>query len=248
MDYGRLDVTEKELLDLIQSDEFRGRLGRAARLTMQTGHETGFRLYRDVERAADYLSPVVEGGTDEIDSRVYDEWERETLPDWPTENGSDGPTENGFYLLLFHFHPEFGEPLQLSYTDILLTDSSYDFETRPIVGIGNVDKHRHGYVTLLQRTFSGGMADEYGNEIAAEVWDKFQRAKEQWQDGAFARCLEVPGYLKADALLFDIPPRSHRATIRNPEVITRFAYSIDLGNSGLEGYAQWQARARDTNL
>ena len=214
----RVEVTREELLAIGQSEEFRLRLGRSARTTMRTGHESAFSLYRHLERGRDYWSPVIKGSTDEVARRAFDPWKETICP--------DPLAEPGFYLLEIHVHPESREPLALSEDDVFLMDSSVStYETRPLIGIGSIDEKKYGYVLLLQRTCRGDLWDN--RSMVEQFWQNYQEAWDYWGRNGFARMLEVPGYIKADLLRFRLTTGSAHAEIANPGVLTRFAYTID---------------------
>ena len=62
-----MEVTGDELVRIVKSKDFRSRLAEAAKITMRTGHESEFRLYREIYQDQDRFTPVFEGGTGSTD-------------------------------------------------------------------------------------------------------------------------------------------------------------------------------------
>ncbi len=127
-------VTGEELIQLVTSETFERRLGKAAQITVRTGHESGFTVFRYLAGKPDYLSPVIEGTTDELPAEC-----------------SVGPAHS-FDLFGQHFHPfpDHMDALCVSRSDVHGMHSLYG--ERPIRAIGSIGEDRAGYLLLLQRT------------------------------------------------------------------------------------------------
>jgi len=187
-----------ELVSLVKSREFRSRLAEAARITMRTGHESGFRNYRDLHTAKRYWSPVIEGGTDEVPGHLYRAWEETAVPEVLN-------TRELYPLFDFHFHPEFPE-LKLSYHDLDLVKSpAWERDVRPAVGIGNVSNDGYGNILFLrQLTATPSIDSEF---VTEQAWAAYEPVEGLPLSSEYANALAIPGYLRACVSPFRVSAR-----------------------------------------
>lgn len=211
-----IEITGRDLVELVTSASFQLNLARAARYTARTGHESGFSEYMDVEERATYSTDVIKGAPAHIDIPPYQEWAA-------AERGK--ANAKGFDLLKLHFHtydPRF-QPLGLSESDFYaLENRPFDgFDVRTIAAIGRVGGQK-GELVLLQRTcqdlaFGGSLAEQLEDTAAAEsaygTLDQFVRA------------LEIPGFTQADILRFSLPSCDGSARVENPDVLGRYGHT-----------------------
>ncbi len=156
-------LSGSELVDLVKSREFRSRLAEAARITMRTGYESGFRHYLDLDANKRYWTPVFKGERDELPSQRYSDWKSHTIPSWPADRCVE--------LLTFHTHPDADRELGLSYDDLrLILDGDSDFDLRPLIAIAGVTESTSAHLLLLRRTCDHERALGLLPVILDEMW------------------------------------------------------------------------------
>lgn len=218
MKFDQVIVRPDELVEQFTSLKFRTLLAKAARTTMRTGYETSLALYQNARTRNYEWEDVRVGGTD-CAQRTDD------------IDLSFGRDENHFRVFDLHFHPGTGRyASRPSVGDLeTLNAEGNPFETRPILGIGFVDRYRAGHVSLFQRTFTGRLQHEDGIvEQVLETYDRAIASQEPNDTGDILRTLEIPGVLKTGLVRFADTRGDHAmATILNPDELPRFAYTLD---------------------
>ena len=219
----RIGAGQKELAKLIQSDAFTARLGQAAVTTQRSGYETGFIVYREPGCVVDYLTPVVTGTTDLLDTQLDYQSIRASIP---------RPLESLYVLLDVHFHPECDTLPIPSDRDlnVLNSSSEQNFDDRPLLGTATVDDMLQGYLLLMQRRYAGLIGPTSVGEELRERCDKAHELKDVRQLGPH---LTIPGFIEAITLGFQVCTRTTRARLNDPSRVRRFAYSIDCPARGL---------------
>jgi hypothetical protein len=103
MDKPIAPVTAESLWQLVRSARFVWRLSQAAGYTRNTGYESEFLVARELYRGTYYVSDLIEGGTQSIDSEamIYTEGVDEEL-----FVGQRIPAENCYRFFDLHFHPD----------------------------------------------------------------------------------------------------------------------------------------------
>ncbi|KAA0238479.1 MAG: hypothetical protein HS102_07920 [Planctomycetia bacterium] len=212
-----MEVSGDELVKIVQSKEFRYRLAKAARITMRTGHESGFAVYREPQSINHYWTPVFEGDTVSIEGEVYKAWERREFSQYPDHDAFD--------LLKLHFHTAEDGNILPSDHDLLLLDSySFNYATRPIIGVAGV-RLNEGHILLLQKIFTGSVRQTWCS-IAGELADRLPHLEMEQDPHELSKQLSLPGYIHAACLPFRLVPGPIRATLDSPFLMNRFAYSL----------------------
>lgn len=207
-------VHAKDLAELVESSAFRYRLGRAARITMQTGYETGFELLHDQDRDKTILTPVFTGMTDRLDPYEYT-----TYHDNPAAQGPWWANDTA-WLLRLHFHTGPSGPLQISTHDAL-TLQNYDSRYHPpVIAVGTVSDSGSGEIVLLQHQCGGPLGDqvvELADEINKGLWE--HRSDDCYDSNGF---FDVFGSTMASAVRFERSGRWPYTDIHNVKNLTKF--------------------------
>ena len=213
---GKYNVTGRELVALVESEDFRTRLATAANITMRTGHESGFSVYRDLAQGVDLFTPTFEGTTDSLPREEHSDWKRRTIPQWPYDQGD--------WLLDLHFHPEYDEPLAVSQGDLFQLDgASPDFNFRPIVAIGTVTPDGDCCLLLLQKSSSKPIIE---HAALLDECLEIIRSNDLNYGCQDSHWPQLPNYIKSEVLQARCEPRQSPANLQNSYVMNRFAYSI----------------------
>lgn len=155
MNKGLSEVREDDVIKLFRSIPFRGSLRQAGGFTKQTGHESGFRVVRDLYSGTCYFSKVVKGTTvgfgnheDEIDNFEF--------------KGQNVPFKRCHAFLDLHFHPEITKYPVPSYDDLLDSEADIEnyktherIEVCPIMAISHILNDDTVISLLYQKKFSG---------------------------------------------------------------------------------------------
>jgi len=146
-DVEKVEISGKEFLAILNSQDFLKALKTASRETQKSGHEAGFHMQIDKDKSCQ-VSEVTEGGTDFMQHKY-----QEDMDGYHRE-----PT--GSFMDL-HFHPDIRGAIEPSATDLNL---SRDFA---LLGIGGVKKDGNVDVLLIRK--KSFISD---NEISENI-DKF---------------------------------------------------------------------------
>ena len=206
-----------ELVNLVNSRDFRSRLAEAARRTVSTNREAGFQYYQDIDNKDELWSPVIEGYVHEIPHEFF--------TDWMIDNLRDDSNGNCHELLSLHIHTYPASGLALSSEDVELTCSPAcdEYDVRPVIMVGALDPTNmtRGHLLSMQRTDREPYP--YATEVLHEAWKRVVAVEKDWPSSRVADALEVPGYLKAAVVPFYTTPQSDLADIVLTDAFRRLA-------------------------
>lgn len=164
-DYEELEPITGELLaNMFREDKFRSLLRRSAMHLMKTGHEVGFKVYRDIEDKLHY-SQLKKGLTDQVRLNQPD-----TLPNALQLERKFGPRFQylslGVYEIFnLHFHPLPDTPPVPSLGDLKSLRRSRHtsrciVDYNPVSAIGVMDLEKKGDLLLIQENAASPLLGE----------------------------------------------------------------------------------------
>lgn len=200
----------------MKSREFRSRLAEAARLTVTTGHEAGFRIYVLASDPQLLWSPTIEGSTGSI--AFVPEGD---LAKWA--DAMDIDLLSCVAPLYVHTHPHIDSlSLDLSDKDLLaVVYGNPDFDVRPIIGVATIGDDRNGALLLMRSLCN---LQKPRPELCETLSNRYRAYKGPWPSEALARALMIPHQVASTVIQYSIPRGYGPASLQLKESFRTFCY------------------------